>query len=296
MELRHLRYFVAVAEELHFGRAAARLHVAQSALSQQIKRLEAKLGVELLTRTKRHVALTEPGRLFLVEARRTLAQARQAVAVAQRAAAGEEGRLRIGYVDAALWGVLPGILRAYRTAHPAVELTLVERLPAQQVAGLGAGRLDVGIGPPPQSDELESVLIAEEPLVAALPAGHRLASSAAVDLPELASDPWVLLPATVRSPLRETVIAACAAAGVTPQVRQVARQLDVVIALVSAGLGVTLAPRSAERVSREGVVFRSLRGVDARFRLAAGWRRTDASPAVASFLAVVRREVPQADG
>lgn len=291
MELRHLRYFVAVAEELHFGRAAARVHVAQSALSQQIKRLEARLGVELLTRTKRHVALTEPGRLFLVEARRTLAQAEQAVAVARRAAAGEEGRLRIGYVDAALWGVLPGILRAYRTDHPAVELTLLERLPAQQVAGLTAGRLDVGIGPPPQSDELESVLITDEPLVAALPAEHRLASETAIDLPTLAADPWVLLPARIRSPLRDVVIAACAAAGVTPQVRQVARQLDVVIALVSAGLGVTLAPRSAERVSREGVVFRPLRGLDTRFRLAAAWHRTGASPTTLSFLAVLQREI-----
>lgn len=141
--------------------------------------------------------------------------------------------------------------------------------------------------------EVESFLIVEEPLLAALPTGHRLAADAAVELAALASDPWVLLPARLRSPLRETVVAACAAAGIAPQVRQVARQLDAVVALVSAGLGVTLVPRSAERVSREGVIFRPLRGLDTRFRLAAAWHGTDASPTAVSFLAVLRREIPK---
>jgi DNA-binding transcriptional LysR family regulator len=192
--------------------------------------------------------------------------------------------------------VLPSVLRVFRAEYPAVEVSLVERLPAQQAAGLAARRLDVGIGPPPSPGEIESFLIVEEPLVAALPAGHRLAADAEVELAALASDPWVLLPARLRSPLRATVVAACAAAGITPQVHQVARQLDAVVALVSAGLGVTLVPRSAERVSREGVIFRPLRGVDTQFRLAAAWHGTDASPTAVSFLAVLRREIPKVGG
>jgi DNA-binding transcriptional LysR family regulator len=149
LELRHLRYFVAVAEELHFGRAAARLNVAQPALSQQIKQLERELGALLLARTKRRVALTEPGRLFLAEARRTLTQAALAVEVARGAEAGQVGRLRIGYVDAALWSPLPEVIRAFRERYPRVALTMFERLPAEQPADIRRGDVDLAIGPPP---------------------------------------------------------------------------------------------------------------------------------------------------
>src|SRR5687768_10910437 len=180
MELRHLRYFVAVAEELHFGRAAARLRVAQPALSQQIKQLERELGVTLLARTRRRVALTEPGRLFLTEARRTLAQAASAVEVARRAAAGHAGRLRIGHVDIALWGVLPTLVRVYRERYPGVALSLRETLPARQLAALRAGELDVGIGPPPTSGPFETAPVSADPVLLALPSGHRLAAQESV--------------------------------------------------------------------------------------------------------------------
>ncbi|AHG92289.1 LysR substrate-binding protein (plasmid) [Gemmatirosa kalamazoonensis] len=292
MELRHLRYFVAVAEELHFGRAAQRLRVAQPALSQQIKQLEAELGVTLLARTRRRVALTEPGRLFLPEARRTLAHAAAAAEVARRAAVGEAGRLRIGYVDSALWGLLPAVLGAYREAHPAVKLTMLERLPAQQIVGLRAGDLDVGVGPPPPPvRELATEPMTEERIVLALPAAHPLAARDAIDLVDLADEPWVLVSARTPSRLRDAAVAACVAAGFTPRVAQEARQLDALVALVSAGLGVTFVPSTAERMPRAGVAFRPLRGVDIPFRLVAAWRRGDMPPTVRSFLDVMRTVV-----
>ena len=294
MELRHLRYFVAVAEELHFGRAAARLRVAQPALSQQIKQLEQELGVMLLARTKRRVALTEPGRVFLPEARRTLAQAAGAAELARRAAAGEAGRLRIGYVDSALWGVLPAVLGAYRDAHPMVRLTLLERLPAQQVAGLRAGDLDVCVGPPPPPGTLgvfQTAPVSDDGILLALPAAHRLADRETVELADLAEEPWVLVNARTPSRLREMAVAACAAAGFTPRVAQEARQLDALVALVSAGLGVTFVPSTAERMPRPGVALRPVRGLDLRFILVAIWRRGEAPATVRSFLEVLRRVV-----
>jgi DNA-binding transcriptional LysR family regulator len=292
MELRHLRYFTAVAEELHFGRAATRLRVAQPALSQQIKQLEQELGVLLLARTKRRVALTEPGRLFLVEARRTLAQAAAAMDVARRAAAGGAGRLRVGYVDVALWGVLPAVLRTYRERHPRVALTLHERLPTQQLAALGAGDLDVGIGPPPPtSGPLLSQAVSDDAVLVALPASHALAAESTVSLAELAAERWVVTPTGVRSRLRDLVMLACAGAGFAPVVAQEARQLDALVALVSAGLGVTLVPSAAERVPRVGVAYRPLRDLDLRLPLVAAWHGTSAVPAVEPFLAVLREVV-----
>ena len=289
MELRHLRYFVAVAEELHFGRAAARLNVAQPALSQQIKQLERELGALLLARTKRRVALTEPGRVFLAEARRTLAQAELAVEVARGAEAGEVGRLRIGYVDAALWGPLPEVIRAYRERFPRVAVRMLERLPAEQPTDLRRGDLDLAIGPPPPaSAQVEVAAFTEETVMVALSIGHPLASRDAISIGELADDPWVLVPPGVPSQLRSTALGAAAAAGFTPRVAQEARELDTLIALVSAGLGVTLVPDSAARLPRPGVVFRQLAGKALPFRLVALRRRGLASPAVRTFLEVLR--------
>jgi len=289
LELRHLRYFVAVAEELHFGRAAARLNVAQPALSQQIKQLERELGAVLLARTKRRVALTEPGRLFLAEARRTLAQAALAVEVARGAEAGHIGRLRIGYVDAALWSPLPEVIRAFRERFPRVALTMLERPPADQPADIRRGNIDLAIGPPPPAGaEVEVTPFTEETGMVALPAVHPLASREAIAIAELADAPWVLVPARVPSRLRDLTLRAAAAAGFTPRVGQEARELDTLIALVSAGLGVTLVPASAARFPRPGVVFRPLAGKALSFRLVALQRRGLAPPAVRSFLEVLR--------
>jgi DNA-binding transcriptional LysR family regulator len=292
VELRQLRYFVAVAEELHFGRAATRSHVAQPAMSQQIKLLETELGVILLARTKRRVALTEPGRLFLVEARRALAQVATAVDTARRAAAGEAGRLRIGYTDSALWGALPAVIGVFRERYPRISLTMLERLPTQQLTGLRLGDLDVCIGPPPPlAADLRTTHVTEERVMVALPATHPLAARKSIGLASLADEPWVLVPSRVPSRLRDLVVTACAAEGFTPRVAQEARELDALVALVSAGLGVTLVPATAERIPRQGVVFRRLRGVDLKFRLVAMWPKGTTSPTVDSFLDVLREVV-----
>jgi DNA-binding transcriptional LysR family regulator len=185
--------------------------------------------------------------------------------------------------------VLPAVLGAYRETHPAVALTLLERLPAQQLAWLRAGDLDVGIGPPPPNERgLETELLSEERIVLALPAAHPLARRDVIDVADLAEEPWLLVNARTPSRLRDTAVAACAAAGFTPRVAQEARQLDALVALVSAGLGVTLVPDTAERMPRAGVAVRPLRGVDRPFRLVAVWRHGDAAPAVRSFLDVMR--------
>ena len=289
MELRHLRYFVAVAEELHFGRAAVRLNVAQPALSQQIKQLERELGVLLLARTKRRVALTEPGRLFLAEARRTLAQAALAVEVARGAEAGQIGRLRIGYVDAALWSPLPEVIRVFRERFPRVALTMLERPPSEQPADIRRGDVDLAIGPPPPTGaQVEVTPFTDEPGMVAVPAVHPLAGREAIAIADLADSPWVLVPARVPSRLRDLTVRAAAAAGFTPRVGQEARELDTLIALVSAGLGVTRVPASASRFPRPGVVFRPVAGKALSFRLVALRRRGLAPPAVRSFLEVLR--------
>jgi len=289
LELRHFRYFVAVAEELHFARAAARLNVAQPALSQQIKQLERELGALLLARTKRRVALTEPGRLFLVEARRTLAQAALAVDVARSAEAGQVGRLRIGYVDAALWSPLPDVIRAFRERFPRVALTMLERLPAEQPEDIRRGDVDLAIGPPPLAGaQVEVTPFTAETGMVALPAEHPLAGREAIAMRDLADAPWVLVPAGVPSRLRDLTFRVAAAAGFTPRVAQEARELDTLIALVSAGLGVTLVPASAARFPRPGVVFLPLAGEALSFRLVALRRRGLAPPAVRSFLDVLR--------
>jgi len=288
LELRHLRYFVAVAEELHFGRAAARLNVAQPALSQQIKQLERELGALLLARTKRRVALTEPGRLFLAEARRTLVQAAFAVEVARGAEAGQFGRLRIGYVDAALWSPLPNVIRVFRERFSRVALTMLERLPAEQPEDIRRGDVDLAIGPPPPAGaQVEVTPFTAETGLIALPAEHPLAAREAIAMGDLADAPWVLVPAHVPSRLRDLTFRVAEAAGFTPRVAQEARELDTLIALVSAGLGVTLVPASAARFPRPGVVFRPLTGEALSFRLVALRRRGLAPPAVRSFLEVL---------
>ncbi|MGH7712131.1 MAG: LysR substrate-binding domain-containing protein, partial [Gemmatimonadaceae bacterium] len=243
MELRHFRYFVAVAEELHFGRAARRLNIVQPALSQQIRQLEQELGVTLLARTKRRVLLTESGRAFLVEAQRTLANAEQSARAARSAAAGEVGRLRVGYVDLATWSVLPNVLRTYRKRYPDVELVLTELHREPQREALLRGDLDVGFFSLREPrGALTGARVIDDELVAALPRDHKTARRERVRLAQLSGDPWVLYPREMKTSYVELVLSACAAAGFVPRVVQEASQMHTLRALVIAGFGVTLLP------------------------------------------------------
>ncbi|MFW6723435.1 LysR family transcriptional regulator, partial [Streptomyces sp. MAR4 CNY-716] len=190
VDLRRMRYFIAVAEELHFGRAATRLHMAQPPLSRQIRQLEASVGTRLLDRSRRGVTLTTAGRVFLEEARATVRQADRAVERARRAARGETGRLAVGFIDAAIYSVVPPVVRRFSQEYPAVELSVTELRIPDQIREVGEGRLHAGFVHPPVSDPrlaVESMFT--EPLTVALPTGHRLAGLAAVDLADLAGTP-----------------------------------------------------------------------------------------------------------
>ncbi|MDO8212661.1 LysR family transcriptional regulator [Conexibacter sp. CPCC 206217] len=291
VELRHLRYFVAVAEELSFTRAAERLHIAQPPLSTQIRKLERELGVELFDRSRRAVALTAAGDVLLVEARRLLEQVDQSLRAAVRAGTGEVGRLAIGFVPSASNALLPSQLRAFHGRYPGVELTLREMAPDDLVAAVLAGGIDVCFLYLPFADErLRTRTVLREPLVAALPAEHRLAGGRrkTVALEQLRDEPFVL-PARHHMPgLNAGIVAACRSAGFEPEVVQ--RDvwlLQTVLGLVAAGLGVALVPASVQNLNRAGVVFRPLRDAHAPIEMGAFWRAGDGSAALANFVAML---------
>jgi DNA-binding transcriptional LysR family regulator len=290
MELRHLRYFVAVAEELHFGRAALRLHMSQPPLSQQIRSLEQELGVELLARTRRRVDLTEPGRQFLEEARELLARADRAVLRARSAARGEAGRITLGMVGSvAFGGDLPRLLRSYRRQCPGVAIQMVEMAAAEQVEALLRGRIEVGfLRPPADRTGLACLPFYREPLVAVLPAEHPLAGRRRIPLAALAGDDFVVVPRSRALGGRDLVMEACLGAGFTPRAAQEALELQSVIGFVAAGFGVSLAPRSVGKLSHEGVAFVALARPEPVVEIAAVYRPQGPQPVLERFLEVVR--------
>lgn len=292
MELRHLRYFVAVAEELHFGRAAQRLHIAQPPLSRQIKDLERELDADLFERLPRGVQLTAAGRAFLPQARLTLAQAERAKRSAQRAAQGETGRLRVGFIDAATYpGVLPGVLAFFRMHLPLIGLSLFEMDSAEQEEALREGRIDIGILQSPPADaerwlHLEEVY--SDPLVAALPRTHRRAARRRLALADLADEGFVLFPRSVDPTLYDEVIARCRGAGFSPRLAQEAASWQTLTGLVSAGVGIAFIPQTLSRIRRPGVVFHPVRGLPVKMRIFAAWRRNDRSPVRERFVTALR--------
>jgi DNA-binding transcriptional LysR family regulator len=293
MELRHLRYFVTLAEELHFGRAARRLHLSQPPLSMQIKALEAEIGTQLLARTRRRVELTTAGALFLREAREILARVEQATAAARRAGRGEIGELAIGFVTIADYHVLPRVLSEFRAQHPAVRLSLREATSDAQLRDLAEQRIDIGfVLAPIQEDGLTTRPLLREPLVAALPDTHPLARGrAALSLARLAGLPFILFPRHMAPGLYDDVVGFCRRAGFIPRVEQEAVQMQTIISLVSAGLGVALIPASMRNLARSGVVYRSLREKSPQTELLVAWRKGDSAPALHRFLECLERVV-----
>jgi DNA-binding transcriptional LysR family regulator len=288
VELRHLRYFLAVAEEGHFGRAARRLRIAQPPVSRQIQALEEELGFPLFDRTKRRIELTAAGKVFRERARRVLDGVEEAVTAARRASLGQTGRVAVGYPSSLAYSGLTELLRAFRAHSPDVDLVLRE-IPAQeQITALREGRLDVGLVRAPLAEPaLASEPVRTEPLVVAMPADHRLARRSRVALRDLAREPFVGFPRASNAPFFDLLIRACHDAGFSPMIVQEAPQLDIV-SLVAAGYGVSLLPESVRNVPREGLVYKSL--VDSpTTTLLVVWRRDDPSPVVRDFLAVVRR-------
>ncbi|HZV74120.1 MAG TPA: LysR family transcriptional regulator [Conexibacter sp.] len=296
VELRHLRYFVAVAEELSFTRAAARLHMAQPPLSTQIRDLERALGVQLLDRSRRAVRLTPAGEALLAEARRLLVQTEQTLQAVRRAGQGEVGQLTIGFVPSAANSVLPGHLRTFRQRHPDVELYLREMPPDDLVRALHDGGVDLCFLHLPLLDErVETLVVSEQPLRAALPIDHPLSGRKRIAVAALAEEPFVM-PAQYRVPgLHAQVTEACRRAGFTPKaVQKDVWQIQTIVGLVAAGIGVALVPASAETMRRTGVAYVPLRGDVPSVRLGAAWRR-DAQAPVAERFRELLAEAPALD-
>lgn len=291
MELRHIRYFVAVAEECHFGRAAERLHIAQPPLSQQIKQLEAELGVQLLTRSTRRVELTQAGERYLDRARAILASVDDAGREAVRVAAGELGRVSVGFVGTATYELLPRLARALREDFPGIELDLHgEMLTPDQVAALHAGTLDLGfLRPPVRDPDLRLKVLRREPLVVALPETHVLARLDAVPLGDLRAEPFITYPSQHRSVTFDAVFDACLSAGFEPRVQQEVAETSTMVSFVAAGIGVAVVPASVQHLRITGAVYRPLTGSAAEVELAVAKRARDDSPHLARILSRAER-------
>lgn len=294
MELRHLRYFIAVAEELHFGRAAERLGISQPPLSQQIQALEEEIGARLFERTNRRVELTDAGRLFLDESRQVLAQVDKAVLLARRAHLGELGELKIGFASSAPFtSTIPSSIHAFRKAYPDVHLDLQEMSSRQVLKALLEESLQVGvIRPLALPDAVHWVELFREPLVAVLRADHPLAAGSedGLAIAALAEEPFVFFPRSYGTGLYDQVIALTRQAGFSPRIAQEASEAMTIIGLVSAGLGVSILPASFRRTRVDGVVYRTLSDPEATTAVWLVRRQNEGSPLALSFIDLVTRE------
>jgi LysR family transcriptional regulator, benzoate and cis,cis-muconate-responsive activator of ben and cat genes len=288
LELRHLRYFIAVAEELHFGRAAARLGIAQPPLSQQIQRLEQLVGTKLLERTSRRVQLTDAGRILLNEARPVVAATQAAVEATRRAARGETGELKVAFAATVMFLALPRIIRNFRDRFPLVHLDLREMPTGPQLSALVSGEIDIGfVREPTPDDTLEIVTVMREPLRIAVNKSHPLAARPTLAVRDLASEPFVLFPEELAPGLYRQVMGLCQQAGFIPNVIEESRELYTSVSLVEAGIGVSILPASVEKLGWRGVRYRPIPSAAAETRIAAAWRKDRARPVVAAFMQVV---------
>ncbi|MDJ1639879.1 LysR substrate-binding domain-containing protein [Streptomyces pakalii] len=294
MELRHLNAFLAVAEELHFGRAAKRLQMAQPPLSQQIRRLEKELGVQLFHRNTRSVRLTSAGETFLEPVRTVLDDLDTAVRAARSAGIGEYGRVTIGFAGASSHETLPRLTRAVRAAHPGLELVMTGQTYANTaLSRVAEGSLDLGfVRLPVARPGVAHRVIDEEELVCALPSDHPLARREAVPLDVLAGEPFVSFPANSGSTVRDAMTGACENAGFTPRIVQEAPDSYTILALVAAGVGVTLTVTSVQHIQQNGLVYRPLAGPAVRLRAALAWRADNPSAALRAVLAVAEEALP----
>lgn len=294
LDFKHVAGFVAIAEELHFGRAAARLHIAQPALSQQIRQLEKKLGVELFHRNTRSVTLSEAGHALLPPARQILAD----VDIAKRAAVlGESeivGRVVIGFAGASSRNVLPELARAVRAEQPGIELVLRGQTYAgSALEGITAKKIDIGFCRLPIADaSIATRVYGHERLIAALPSDHRLAESEVIDVADLAAEPFVAFPDTQGSSVRNALIRVTMNAGFIPKIMQEAPDSYTILGLVAAGVGVTITVSSVQHIETPGLIYRELSGDIEDLVAVLAWRRDNTSPAVMAVLKIAERVLP----
>jgi DNA-binding transcriptional LysR family regulator len=289
VELRHLRYFIAVAEQLNFSRAAARLHMAQPPLSAAIRQLERELGVELLTRTTREVRLTDAGRAFLEGARRTLAEADRAAEDAKRAGAGELGRLRLAYSWSTRFETLPALGRAFRASHPGVELLAQEMWNARMAPALANGSIDLALSLCPEiASELALAPIRKERLVALMPEAHPLAAEEAIPLSSLAEEEFVLFPREIAPRLHDAFVAVYRRAGFEPRLRNESFHTGWDLGVLAEIPAVAIAPQTVAGGLPEGIAAVSLSEPTDSLETCLVWRSDERSPAIATFVAEAR--------
>lgn len=289
IELRHLRYFLAVAEQLHFGRAAEQLHMAQPPLSTQIRQLEEMLGAPLFVRSKRRVELTEAGRVFKEEAENVLEAVGRAVHRAQQASKGVLGRLRLGFASSAPFGIFPALLGRYREAYPNVVLELLELGSAEQLLALQERRLDLGfVRLPASATNVKVETIDREAIILALPENHPRADDSVLRLEDFKNDPFLIFPRHEGPGLYDRLINLCGQAGFTPRIVQEVGQMHAIVGLVGAGLGVSLVPENLQTVHARGVRYRYLQN-QPYIDMALAYRDEQLTPLQQAFVAMSRQ-------
>ena len=292
MELRHLRYFVVTAEELHFTRAAERLGIKQPPLSQQIRQLESEIGSPLFRRLSRRVELTESGRVLLEGARAVLDHVERVKAAAQRSARGETGRIVLGLAGSTdFQPLVPRIVRTYRERYPDLLILPEQTYSPQLLINLQRGLIDVAFIrlPLAKTRGIKIDTLIEEPIVAVLPRSHALAGEASVTLEQLAEEAFVLPPRAIAPNIHEALIASCERVGFRPRVREEASHLVSVATMVAAGFGISVVPNSLRRINVDLVAYKPLRGEVPRSSIGIAHRSEGASPAVRNFVALARR-------
>jgi DNA-binding transcriptional LysR family regulator len=292
MELRHLRYFIAVADELNFSRAAERLGIAQPPLSQQIQALEAELDVQLFDRKKRPIQLTEAGRAFLEEAHSTLANLEQAIRKTQRIHQGELDHLTVGFTSSMANGVLPNILRTFRQHHPDTNLILREASSDSQIQGVLDHQTDIIFAYRTlaliEAKDLEVKSLSEETLVAVLPQHHPLATRSTISLIDLANEEFVMPLRPVVFGLSDQIYALCAQAGFVPKVAQEAIFMVTILGLVAGEMGISILPSSVQNLRREGVTYRPIQEASIANPLTIAWRQENSSPILRQFIDIAK--------
>lgn len=292
LELRHLRYFTAVAEELHFGRAARRLNLAQPPLSQQIRKLEEIVGYPLFTRTSRSVKLTGAGEVFLERARRTLRNVHEDLEEARSLGRGDAGFLRVGFIGSGMLTSLPEMLGQYRREYPAVQLQLHETFTSRVMQSVAGGQWDIGIlrdGGPHAA--LEVTTLFSEPFVAVVPASHALAARRNISVASLRNEPFVFFTPLAGTRAYEKPVSLCEQHGFRPRVVQEAPQWLTLLRLVGAGLGVTIAPACVRQIATPGVVCLRLRGAHVVSDIELACRLNDTRPIVKAFTAIAKAQL-----
>jgi DNA-binding transcriptional LysR family regulator len=287
MELRHLRYFVAVAEKLHFTKAAEQLHISQPPLSQQIQNLEEELGVKLFERGKRSIHLTDAGIFFLKEAKQILLHVEQAAETTRRVDRGETGRLAVGFVGSLVHTFLPKVFRLFRERFPHVELVIYELNSGEQIKALFDKRIDIGFLYPSFRDErLQFHTIIRAPIILAIPEEHPLSRHRKINVKELSQEFFIAFTRASEPVGRDILISICHSTGFSPKIAQEASQIQTVLGIVASGFGICFLPDHIKNIKRAGVLYKSLSGSPPKVDLAVAWKNDNHSPLIESFVRV----------